>query len=175
VPPAFVLGTGLCRAYYASGRKLPGNLRELLVQGLARLEEATGGGFGRARRPLLGSVRSGAPISMPGMMDSIPNTGLDEASLRGLLRATGNPRLVQDCHRRLIRDFAQLWAALCQRQGRVPGIHRHAIHAGHPVESQLVVGDAIGRPGRRRKIGEFDRAILAAGDVGPGRRTDGET
>jgi pyruvate,orthophosphate dikinase len=108
VPPAFVLGTALCRAYYAGGGKLPGNLRELLAQGLARLEEATGRGFGQARRPLLVSVRSGAPVSMPGMMDTILNIGLCEQSLRGLLRATGNPRLVQDCHRRLIRDFAKV-------------------------------------------------------------------
>ncbi len=108
VPPAFVLGTALCRAYYAEGGKLPGNTRELLAQGLARLEEATGRGFGQPRRPLLVSVRSGAPVSMPGMMDTILNIGLSEASMRGLLRATGNPRLVQDCHRRLVRDFAKV-------------------------------------------------------------------
>ena len=108
VPPAFVLGTALCRNYYAEGGKLPDNIRELLTQGLARLEEATGRGFGHARRPLLVSVRSGAPVSMPGMMDTILNIGLCGPSLRGFLRATGNPRLVYDCYRRLIRDFAKV-------------------------------------------------------------------
>jgi pyruvate,orthophosphate dikinase len=108
VPPAFVLGTGFCRAYHAAGGKLPGKLRELLAQGLARLEEATDKSFGRQRRPLLVSVRSGAPVSMPGMMDTVLNIGLTEQSLGGLLRATGNPRLVHDCRRRLIRDFAKV-------------------------------------------------------------------
>ncbi|HEY6922466.1 MAG TPA: PEP/pyruvate-binding domain-containing protein [Steroidobacteraceae bacterium] len=105
VPPAFVLGTTLCREYFEHGGRLPEQTRALLETGLSRLEEATGRKFGSPRHPLLVSVRSGAPVSMPGMMDTLLNVGLCEANIGGLLRSTGNPRLVRDCYRRLIRDF----------------------------------------------------------------------
>jgi pyruvate,orthophosphate dikinase len=108
VPPAFVLDTVLCRRYFERGGQLPDNLRDLLAHGLAGLEAATGRGFGSSRRPLLVSVRSGAPVSMPGMMETILNIGLGEKSLRGLLRSTGNPRQTKDCYRRLVRDFARV-------------------------------------------------------------------
>jgi len=105
VPPAFVLGTALCREYFAHGGRLPDGTRELLAEGLSRLEQASGCGFGRVRRPLLVSVRSGAPVSMPGMLQTILNVGLGEQNSRGLLRASGNPRYVHDCYRRLVRDY----------------------------------------------------------------------
>ena len=108
VPPAFVLDTALCRQYFERGGRLPDDLREVLAYGLARLEAATGRAFGSPRRPLLVSVRSGAPVSMPGMMETILNVGLGEKSLRGLLRSTGNPRQTRDCYRRLVRDFARI-------------------------------------------------------------------
>jgi pyruvate, orthophosphate dikinase len=108
VPPAFVLGTALCREYFARGGHLPHGTRELLVEGLSRLEEATGHGFGSARQPLLVSVRSGAPVSMPGMLQTILNVGLCEHTIPGLLRFSGNPRLVRDCYRRLVRDFTEV-------------------------------------------------------------------
>jgi pyruvate,orthophosphate dikinase len=108
VPPAFVLGTGLCRDYFAQGGRLPSGVREMLVRGLARLEEGTLCRFGGERRPLLLSVRSGAPVSMPGMMETILNIGLCEQSLHGLIRATGNPRQAWDCYRRLVRDFTEV-------------------------------------------------------------------
>ena len=105
VPPAFVLGTALCRDYFAAGGRLPDEVSELLRVGLARLEDATGLRFGSERAPLLVSVRSGAPVSMPGMMDTLLNIGLCDTNIGGLLRTTGNPRLVHDCYRRLVRDF----------------------------------------------------------------------
>lgn len=108
VPPAFVLGTALCRDYFARDSKLREDTRELLAQGLARLEEATTCHFGGARRPLLVSVRSGAPVSMPGMMETVLNIGLSEQSVHGLIRATGNPRQAWDCYRRLVRDFSEV-------------------------------------------------------------------
>ncbi len=108
VPPAFVLGTDLCRDYFARGAKLREDTRELLAHGLARLEEVTACHFGGVRRPLLVSVRSGAPVSMPGMMETILNIGLCEHSVHGLIRATGNPRQAWDCYRRLIRDFSEV-------------------------------------------------------------------
>lgn len=107
VPAAFVLDTTLCREYLEH-RRMPEGTREMLAFGIERLEEATGRQYGGERRPLLLAVRSGAPVSMPGMMETILNVGLSEQSLSGLLRATGNPRQVGDCYRRLIRDFTEV-------------------------------------------------------------------
>ncbi len=89
VPPAFVLDTGFCRGYFARGRVAPPGLRELLAARIRDLERASGLVFGSARRPLLVSVRSGAPVSMPGMMDTVLDIGMCEATLSGLLRLTG--------------------------------------------------------------------------------------
>ncbi|MEN6542613.1 pyruvate, phosphate dikinase [Parvibaculum sp.] len=107
VPPAFVLGTDICRTYLARG-ELPGGTRELLARGLRELEGATGRTFGGRRRPLFVSVRSGAPVSMPGMMETVLNIGLNDQTVRGFLRMTGNPRQVQDSYRRLVRDFTEV-------------------------------------------------------------------
>lgn len=108
VPPAVVLGTGCCRAMHADPAAVQRQLPALLADEIARLERITDLRFGAARRPLLVSVRSGAPVSMPGMMDTLLNIGLTETSLGGLLRATGNPRLVWDAWRRLIQQFAEV-------------------------------------------------------------------
>jgi pyruvate, orthophosphate dikinase len=112
VPPAFVLGTGWCRAFRAHGAVLPEDTGGELVAALRHLEAASGLGFGSRRRPLLVSVRSGAPVSMPGMMETVLNVGLTEATLPGLLRLTGNPRLVWDSYRRLIESYAEIVAGL---------------------------------------------------------------
>src|SRR5512140_1863438 len=95
VPPAFVLGTDHCRHFLAHGAA-PAGTRDLLAARIHELERATGLAFGSARRPLCVSVRSGAAISMPGMMETILNVGLNGATVRGLLRLAGNPRLAWD-------------------------------------------------------------------------------
>ncbi len=107
-PPAFVLGTRFCRDYFSRGERLAPGFRELLAANIGRLERLSGLNFGGERRPLLVSVRSGAPVSMPGMMDTILNIGLCDATLRGVLRLTGNPHLVWDCYRRLAQSFAEV-------------------------------------------------------------------
>ena len=105
VPPAFVLGTDLC-AKHARGE--PG-VEALLVRaidaGIERLEAATGLRLGDARRPLVVSVRSGAPVSMPGMLETVLDVGLSDATLRGVVRLTGNPRMAWDSYRRLVESF----------------------------------------------------------------------
>lgn len=108
IPPAFVLGTAVWSDYFAAGRRLPDDFRELLGTGLARLEQAAGRRFGNARHPLLVSVRSRAPVSMPGMMETLLNIGPTQQTLPGRLRTTGNPRLKYDCYRRLVGDFMQI-------------------------------------------------------------------
>src|SRR5438094_63096 len=106
VPTGFTITTDACRAYMASGGEVEG-LDEEIGHYLARLEEQTGRRFGDAEDPLLVSVRSGAAISMPGMMDTILNVGLNDASVAGLARSTGNEEFARDCYRRLIQMFGE--------------------------------------------------------------------
>ena len=108
VPEAFVLGTSACHAYFADRKGMRAALGPTLREGLAGIERTSGLGFGSARRPLLVSVRSGAPVSMPGMMDTLLDIGLCDTTLRGLLRLTGNPRLAWDSYRRLVQSFAEI-------------------------------------------------------------------
>ena len=107
VPPAFVLPTCWCRAL-RDGSAGEAAVAAALDEGIARLEAATGLGFGGGRRPLLVSVRSGAAVSMPGMMETVLDVGLNPAGVEGLLRLTGNPRLAWDSWRRLLQGYAEV-------------------------------------------------------------------
>jgi pyruvate,orthophosphate dikinase len=107
VPPAFVLGTEYCRDYFRRGRKAPDDLRDLLAANIRHVEKASGLVFGGIRQPLLVSVRSGAPVSMPGMLDTVLDVGLNDQTLRGMVRMTGNPRVAWDSYRRLVQSFAE--------------------------------------------------------------------
>ena len=107
VPPGFVLPTSWCRA-----PPDPAALRHALAEGIARLEAATGLQFGSARRPLLVAVRSGAAVSMPGMLETVLDIGLNPRSVEGLIRLTGNPRLAWDSDRRLVQGYAEVVAGL---------------------------------------------------------------
>jgi pyruvate, orthophosphate dikinase len=106
VPAGFTITTDACRAFMASGGEVEG-LDDEIAQHIARLEEQTGKRFGDAADPLLVSVRSGAAISMPGMMDTILNVGLNDESVAGLARSTGNEGFARDCYRRLIQMFGE--------------------------------------------------------------------
>lgn len=108
VPQGFVLPTELCRAYLKSGRDALLGLDAVLGEELEALGEHVGRRFGDGKRPLLVSVRSGAPVSMPGMMETVLNVGLNAETMGGLLRMTGNPRLVQDCRRRLVSQYGEV-------------------------------------------------------------------
>lgn len=105
VPPAFVIGTGYCADPQAV-------VPQLWQAALAELEAFTGLKLGDARRPLLLSVRSGAPISMPGMMETLLNIGLTDATIPGLIRLTGHPRLAWDAYRRLIAGYGEVVAGI---------------------------------------------------------------
>jgi pyruvate,orthophosphate dikinase len=108
VPPGFVLPTSLCRAYFLGRQQLPESTGELLRAGIREVEKAAGLCFGGDRRPLLLAVRSGAPVSMPGMLDTILNVGLTDRTLPALIRMTGNPRHAWDSYRRLIQAYAEI-------------------------------------------------------------------
>jgi pyruvate,orthophosphate dikinase len=107
VPAGFTITTEACRAYMQAGGRLPEGLVEEVEEHLRRLEEKTSKRFGDSRDPLLVSVRSGAAISMPGMMDTILNVGLADEAARGLAEATGNPRFAYDSYRRLIQMYGE--------------------------------------------------------------------
>jgi pyruvate,orthophosphate dikinase len=106
VPAGFTITTDACRAYLREGG-LPEGLEEEVAEHIARLEEKTGKRFGDPDDPLLVSVRSGAAISMPGMMDTILNVGLNDVVVQGLARSTGNEPFAQDCYRRLIQMYGE--------------------------------------------------------------------
>ncbi len=107
VPPGFVVTTEACLAYLEANR-LPDGLMDEVRSHIRALEAKTGKGFGAATNPLLVSVRSGSAMSMPGMMDTILNLGLNPATLKGLIEATGNPRFAYDAYRRFIQLFGKI-------------------------------------------------------------------
>ena len=106
VPPGLTITTEVCRQFYELGQRWPDGLVEDLKYKMAWLERTAGKGFGDPKNPLLVSVRSGAAVSMPGMMDTILNLGLNEATLRGLIAKTGNARFAYDAYRRFIQMFS---------------------------------------------------------------------
>lgn len=108
VPPAFVLPTTLCAGVNADDPAALDRMKHGLATGIAWLEERTGHRFGDVRSPLLVSVRSGAAVSMPGMLQTVLNIGLDAETVHGLIRRTGNPRLAFDCWRRLTQSYAEV-------------------------------------------------------------------
>ena len=108
VPPGFTVTTEACNAYIAAGLALPDGLMDEVRASLAKIEEATGKRFGDPKRPLLVSVRSGAKFSMPGMMDTILDLGLNEETLRGLIEATGDERFGYDSLRRFIMMYGDI-------------------------------------------------------------------
>jgi pyruvate,orthophosphate dikinase len=108
VPPGFTITTEVCAEYYSSGQKLPRGLMDEVEAALRKVEKATGKKFGDARNPLLVSVRSGAAVSMPGMMDTILNLGMNDAVAEAMARQTGNPRFAYDSYRRLINMFGDV-------------------------------------------------------------------
>ncbi len=108
VPPGFTISTRVCTYIYAHGRKYPAGLKEGVVKSVARIEKALGKRFGDPRNPLLVSVRSGARVSMPGMMDTVLNLGLTDQSVQGLEAASQNPRFAWDSYRRFCQMYGDV-------------------------------------------------------------------
>ncbi len=108
VPPGFTITTAVCDQYYKSGERLPDGLTDEVAKHVKTLEKELGKKFGDNKNPLLVSVRSGAAVSMPGMMNTILNLGLNDESVAGLASATHNPRFAYDAYRRLINMFGDV-------------------------------------------------------------------
>jgi pyruvate,orthophosphate dikinase len=108
VPPGFTISTEICAHFYDSQQKLPEFVKKDVLSALKRIEDELGKGFGNAENPLLVSVRSGARASMPGMMDTILNLGLNDDTVSGLAKKSGNPRFAWDSYRRFIQMFSNV-------------------------------------------------------------------
>ena len=108
VPPGFTISTDVCAAFYENKRKYPAGLEKEVLAVLDRLEKNMGKKLGDPNDPLLVSVRSGAPVSMPGMMDTILNLGMNDKSVRGLAAKTGNYRFAWDAYRRFIQMYGDV-------------------------------------------------------------------
>ncbi len=108
VPPGFTITTQVCTAYYADGQQFPATLTAEVEAGIRHIEGITGRSFGDVADPLLVSVRSGARVSMPGMMDTVLNLGLNDATVEGLAAAAGDARFAWDSYRRFVQMYADV-------------------------------------------------------------------
>ena len=108
VPPGFTITTEVCTAFYENDHRYPAELTEQVRAGLAHIEQAVGLTFGDRQKPLLVSVRSGARVSMPGMMDTVLNLGLNDATVEGLAALSGDPRFAWDSYRRFIQMYGSV-------------------------------------------------------------------
>jgi len=108
VPPGFTIATDVCEAYYRNGKQHPEELKKEVETNLSRLEQAMGKRLGDPEDPLLVSVRSGAAVSMPGMMETVLNLGLNDRAVEGLAKKSQNPRFAYDAYRRFIQMFGDV-------------------------------------------------------------------
>lgn len=108
VPPGFIVTTEACKEFYTQGEKFPIGMEDQVKLALAELEESTGKKLGDVDNPLLLGIRSGAPFSMPGMMDTVLNLGLNDQTVEGMAKKTGNRRFAYDCYRRLLNMFGDV-------------------------------------------------------------------
>src|SRR5512145_3445699 len=108
VPPGFTIITDVCNVFFDNDKKVPSEVDDQIWAAMEIVEKLVGKKFGDASDPLLMSVRSGAKFSMPGMMNTILNLGLNDATTAGLAAKTGNPRFAYDCYRRFIQMFGEV-------------------------------------------------------------------
>ena len=108
VPPGFTISTEMCQAFYDNGEKLPAALKAKVLEALGKVEKLLGKKFGDTTNPLLVSVRSGARASMPGMMDTILNLGLNDQTVEGLAKQSSNPRFAWDSYRRFLTMYSNV-------------------------------------------------------------------
>jgi pyruvate, orthophosphate dikinase len=152
VPPGFTITTAVCNEYNARGRSFPPGLMDEVRRALRTVERRMGKRFGDPRRPLLVSVRSGAKFSMPGMMDTVLNLGLNEETLRGLAALTGDERFAQDAYRRFVQMFGKIVLDIPgDRFERLIEAHKRRVRA--TLDTDLTAGDL-------REIAEAFKALI---------------
>jgi pyruvate,orthophosphate dikinase len=140
-PPGFTITTEACNDYFSDGQKLPVGLWDDVLAAVKVVERQTGKGFGDPKNPLLVSVRSGAKFSMPGMMDTVLNLGLNEQTLEGLVALTGNERFGWDAYRRFVSMFGRIVLGVKAERFDEPLDERKAKHGANAKDTDLTVAD----------------------------------
>jgi pyruvate,orthophosphate dikinase len=140
-PPGFTITTEACNDYFAAGKQLPAGLWDDVLEAVKAVEASTGKGFGDPKNPLLVSVRSGAKFSMPGMMDTVLNLGLNEGTLQGLVALTGNERFGWDAYRRFIQMFGRIVLDVKAERFDEPLEARKRAHGEGAKDTDLTVED----------------------------------
>ena len=163
-PPGFTITTAACNDYFAAGEKLPDGLWDDVLEALHDVERQTGKGFGDPANPLLVSVRSGAKFSMPGMMDTVLNLGLNDETLHGLIALTGNERFGWDAYRRFIQMFGRIVMDVKAERFDEPLEARKHAHGKDARDTDLTVEDL------QALVGEFKRVVRS--DTGRDFPTD---
>jgi len=146
VPPGFTITTEVCTYYYENGKKYPSTLDASVREGVASVEKQMGKLFGDESDPLLFSVRSGARESMPGMMDTILNLGLNDKTVEGLAQKTNNPRFAWDCYRRFIQMYGDVVMGVQAEDESAPDPFHEVMHhlkeeLGKKLDTELSVED----------------------------------
>jgi pyruvate, orthophosphate dikinase len=140
VPPGFTISTEMCTRYYAEGESFPDSLRAEVANGLAHIERVTGKRFGDPADPLLVSVRSGARVSMPGMMDTVLNLGLNDDTVAGLAATSGDERFAWDSYRRFIQMYADVVLGL-DHGGFEEALEMAKEDQGHFMDTDMSAAD----------------------------------
>ena len=152
-PPGFTITTEACNDYFASGKQLPEGLWEDVLAAMRQVEQRSGKGFGDPANPLLVSVRSGAKFSMPGMMDTVLNLGLNEETLKGLIALSGNERFGWDAYRRFIGMFGRIVMGVDASRFDEPLEARKHTHGPDAKDTDLTVDDL------KALVDEFKAAV----------------
>jgi pyruvate,orthophosphate dikinase len=153
VPPGFVVTTEACNAFLSAGDRFPKGMWEQVLHAVDQVERATGKKFGSAANPLLVSCRSGAKFSMPGMMDTVLNIGLNDEVAEGLIRLTGDERFVYDAYRRLVQMFGTVVLGISERPFN-ERLEAHRQRRGVWNDAELPADDLRAITGEFKKIVE---------------------
>src|SRR5690242_5342995 len=140
VPPGFTITTEVCTYFYAHDQSYPPDLREQVAAALAEVEKAIGAKFGDPKKPLLVSVRSGARASMPGMMDTVLNLGLNDDTVEGLATNSGDERFAYDSYRRFLQMYGQVVLGI-EHHHFEELIENHKIETGAVLDTELTADD----------------------------------
>jgi pyruvate,orthophosphate dikinase len=153
VPPGFTLSTEVCALYYANEGRFPLDLSAQVEAALEKVEGLVGRRFGDARNPLLVSVRSGAPVSMPGMMDTVLNLGLNDDTVKGLIAQTNNPRFAYDAYRRFVQMYADVVLGVANHLFE-DLIRQRKVDLGVVEDTQLTADDW------QKLVGQFKAVVV---------------
>ena len=158
VPGGFTITTEVCTAYYDNGRKYPAELKGQLDKAIKTVERECGKKFGDPKNPLLFSVRSGARESMPGMMDTILNLGLNDKTVAGLAKLTGNGRFAYDCYRRFIQMYGDVVMGVQSRNELEPEPFEHVLE-GVKKEVGVEIDSDLTEENNKEVIRRFQKLI----------------